>query len=236
MVSFGYSSVGLGGGTAYTALLAIFGLGHRMIPPISLSLNVTVTLLASLNYARKGYARPRLIMPFVATSMPMAYLGGTIDVGEKVFQALLIGLLMVVAGRIYFWPRPVVKWEPGLVPGLMAALLIGALLGLISGMVGIGGGILLVPVIILLGLASPREAAATGAVFIVLNSLSGLAAHLPRREVALSEILVFLIPVIVGGFLGSYLGSTRFVPRTIQRILGLILLVAIVLLGWRFLR
>ena len=233
VVSATYSSVGLGGGTSYTALLAIFGAGHRSIPPISLTLNIVVTLMASINFVRGGHLRPSLVAAFVITSAPMAYLGGSLDVDARSFQLILIGLLIVVAARIYLWRRPAIDlpWSTG--AKIAVSLFIGAIWGLVSGVVGIGGGIFLVPLIILLGLGDQKEAAATGAVFILLNSTAALSAHAQRHMPPLSDIAPLVFAVIAGGFLGSYLSSEKLEKATIQKILGTIIVIAAVLLSLR---
>ncbi|MFW6053289.1 MAG: TSUP family transporter, partial [Persicimonas sp.] len=152
VVSSLYSSVGLGGGSSYTALLAILGASHAVIPGVSLTLNAVVTLLGSINYIRQGHARFRLIAAFVVTSVPMAYLGGSLEIAPQLFYAILLATLVLVALRIYLVPDPKLDLDLGPRTKIIAALLIGAILGLIAGIVGIGGGIYLVPIIIILGL------------------------------------------------------------------------------------
>jgi hypothetical protein len=109
--------------------------------------------------------------------------------------------------------------------------MLGAVLGFVSGTVGIGGGIYLVPMIILFGLGTEKEAAASGAVFILLNSIAGLIARFQRGAVSLELMLPLLLAVLAGGFLGSRLGAMRFKPQTIQQILGLVVILALLLLS-----
>lgn len=232
-VSTAYSSVGLGGGSSYTALLAIFGASYRVIPTVSLTLNCLVTLMASINYIRQGHARPKLIAAFVITSVPMAYLGGSLDVEQRFFHSLLLIMLVLVAARIYFWRKPALKQRFEGHSKILVSLLVGAILGFVSGIVGIGGGIFLVPLIIILGLGDQKEAAAAGAIFIFLNSIAGLVAHLQRQLPDLASMAPLIVAVILGGYLGSYLGSARFDHGLVQRILGTIIVVAIVLLSVR---
>ncbi len=233
IVSAAYSSVGLGGGTSYTALLTIFGASYRAIPTVSLTMNIVVTLMASINYIRAGHARPKLILAFVASSVPMAYLGGRFEVEQWLFQVILIIMLILVAARIYLFREPIFALNLKGKTKILTCLVIGALLGLVSGVVGIGGGIFLVPLIIILGLGNQKQAAATGAVFILLNSLSGLGAHLQRQVPDVTTIAPLIGAVLIGGYLGSYFGSAKFDPALIQRVLGVIILIAIVLLGFR---
>ncbi len=115
---------------------------------------------------------------------------------------------------------------------LFVSLLLGAILGFVSGTVGIGGGIYLVPLIILFGLGTEQEAAASGAAFILLNSMAGLVARFQRGAVSLELMLPLVLAVLAGGFLGSRLGAMRFNPLTIQKILGLVVILALLLLSW----
>lgn len=225
-----YSSVGLGGGSSYTAILAIAGVQNAIIPTTSLTLNVIVTGLALASFSRAGYFRPKLIVPLLLASMPMAFLGGQLALPERVFQWLLLGTLVAVAARIYLVGELHSGFELAAGGRLAVCLALGAVLGFVAGAVGIGGGIYLVPVLIFLNLASEREAATAGAVFILLNSLAGL---VPRLQTGLLDPLWLLplsIAVLLGGVLGSYLGSVRFRPRTVQKTLGVVVLLAIAVL------
>ncbi len=118
---------------------------------------------------------------------------------------------------------------------IVFSLIAGSVLGLVAGIVGIGGGIYLVPLIIIFGLGTEKEAAACGSIFILVNSAAGLAARLQHHPVSAMDILPLAGAVLVGGLLGSHLGSARLSPRTMQRVLGAIVLVAIVLLARRVL-
>ena len=218
-----YSSVGLGGGSTYTALLTIAGVSYLVIPTISLSLNLVVTFIGMINFYRGGHVKPKLIFPFLITSMPFAYLGGALHLSREVFLWLLMITLIMVVVRIYVIGNLTLRYELKGTPRLLFSLALGAVLGFVAGTVGIGGGIYLVPLMIMFGLSTEKEAAATGAVFIWLNSFSGLAARF-QRDLLDPETI---IPLIIGGYIGSNLGSQRFSPRVIQRTLGLAIVVAI---------
>lgn len=225
-----YSSVGLGGGSSYVAILAIAGVHYELIPTTALTLNVVVTVIGAYNYWRGGHLSWKLVGTFLIASVPMSYLGGAITLDRQVFYLLLLITLIFVAARIYL------LGELRLLPGLNTwqklalSLLLGAILGFIAGTMGIGGGIYLVPLIIVLGLASEKQAAAAGAVFVLLNSTAGLAARLQRGVFDLELMLSLVGAVILGGFIGSHFGSRRFRPRTIQKMLGSVTLIAIILL------
>ena len=145
VVALLYSTSGLGGGTSYTALLGVFGTGPRAIPTISLTMNVLVSLMVSVNYIRAGHAPWRLIGAILAASVPMAYLGGWLPVAERLFFPILIGVLLLVAARIFLWPDPRLDVEWTGRWRLAASVVLGAAIGFLSGLVGIGGGIFLIP-------------------------------------------------------------------------------------------
>lgn len=229
-ISFAYSSVGLGGGSSYTALFAVFGLAYQVIPTASLSLNTIVSLTASIQFARSGHLKFSILWPFLITSVPMAFFGGRLQLSEAVFQILLLVTLAAVAARIYFWKEPVPRHRGSRAFKLGMSLAIGSILGFIAGAVGIGGGIYLVPLILILGIGKTKEAAATGAVFILINSVTGLWARANAYDVPLDLIFPMALAVLVGGVLGSRLGAGRWEARRLQKILGAIILVAIVML------
>lgn len=227
IVAFIYSSVGLGGGSSYTALMAIFGMNTMEIPLISLSLNLFVTSVGSYNFIRNKHARIKLIFPFLISSIPMAYLGGALKLPKDMFYWILLISLVLVALRIYVWQNTAIKLKIDQKKRIIISLIIGSVLGLVAGIVGIGGGIYLVPLIIILGLGSEKEAAACGAVFIWLNSLSGLLSRLQFNSIDLTSHIPLIAAVMVGGTLGSFMGSFKFSPKVMEKTLGAIILVAI---------
>jgi len=231
VVAFAYSSVGLGGGSSYTAWMAIFAVHYQAIPVVSLTLNVTATTIGAFNFIRYHHARWRLILPFLISSIPMAYVGGSIPLPKSIFLWLLCGSLLFVAVRIYFFDQVKLELNLNRHQKFLISIFSGMILGFIAGVVGIGGGIYLVPLILILGLGTAKEAAACGVIFIWVNSVVGLSARFIHQPVDLSEYLPLIIAVIFGSALGSYLGASRYSPRVIEKILGLIILVAIVLLG-----
>lgn len=233
-VAFFYSSVGLGGGSSYTALLAVLGAGTQVIPTISLSLNILVTTIGSIVFLYQGHGRIGLIGPFLITSIPMAYIGGLLSIPKTVFYLLLLISLFLAAWRIYI-PNQVSTISMEKKSQILWALFFGALLGLLAGIVGIGGGIYLVPLVIILGLGTEKEAAACGAVFVWANSIAGMAARLVAGSVNLMDYSPILLAVILGGIAGSLMGSAKFSPRTMQRILGSILIVAVLFMSRKIL-
>jgi len=230
-VAFFYASVGLGGGSSYTALMAVFGAGVEVIPILSLTLNVLVSSIGSLLFLRNRHLRLRLLIPFLVSSVPMAYLGGKVHLPKRWFYGLLLASLLFAAVRIYFFPGEIdrVSWEPR--RRISISLVSGGILGFLAGAVGIGGGIYLVPLIMLLGLGTTKEAAACGAVFIWVNSISGLLARFRFHPIDMMHYLPVILAVLAGGSAGAFLGAGKFSPRKMQQILGMILIFAVLLLA-----
>ena len=222
-----YSSVGHGGASAYLAILALAGFDREMMVPTVLVLNILVTLWGCFNYHRAGHLDLRLLRPFILASIPAAFLGGMLQVPQNVFSLILGGTLLAAGLRFLFFSKPIrakevrsskVLWGVGLPVGFG--------LGFLAGLIGIGGGIFLSPLLLLLGWAGVKKTAAVSAGFIVLNSASGLAAHLLKSTPDYSLLGVLAAAVIVGGGLGSYAGAARLSPAVLQKLLGAVLLAA----------
>lgn len=226
IVAFVYGSVGLGGGTAYTAILSLVGVPIALIPPTAQSMNVIVSSAGSYQYTRSGYLRARLILPAIITSVPMAYLGGSLNLSKHVFlfvlwlTLLLVGIRLTMLRHIHWRFTP----SPGL--ALLSIALISALLGLIAGIVGIGGGIYLVPILLVMNLATAKEAAACGAVFVLLNSLTGFVARILHHMIDWQQLIPLAVAVLLGGTLGAFFGAKRFSTALLEKILILIVFAA----------
>lgn len=231
IVAFAYSSVGLGGGSSYTALLLLLGMSTITIPFVSLTLNLFVSSIGSFNFIRNKHLNLKLLLPFIVTSIPMAYVGGMLHMPREIFFWILFISLLFVTLRIYFWNSTSLNLNLDKTGKIIISLFSGSILGFVAGTVGIGGGIYLVPLIIILGLGNQKEAAATGIIFVWLNSMSGLVSRLQHNSVDLLPFIPLLIAVVLGGFLGSHMGATRFSPREMEKILGLIILVAVFVLA-----
>lgn len=227
IVAMLYSSVGLGGGSTYTAMLTIIGVNYFLIPTISLVLNLIVTFIGMVNYWRGGFVNLRLIAPFLLSSLPMAYLGGSIRLSRTVFLWLLMITLVIVVIRIYFGSDLSFRFKLTNRQKLLFSLALGGILGFIAGTVGIGGGIYLVPLMIMFSLATAKEAAAAGSAFIWLNSLTGIAARAQWTNLIPTDLVPLMVLVLLGGFVGSYMGSFKFKPVVIQKTLGVVIIIAI---------
>ncbi len=229
-VAVAYASVGLGGGSNYAALLVLFGFSVVTIPNLSLLLNLIVTTVGSFNFVRRGHLRYALIAPFVLGSLPMAWIGGALQVPETVFRLLMAASLLVVLYRIFAPAQTALQMRLGRAQVIVISLLLGGLLGFLAGVIGIGGGIFLVPVILLLGMGSMQQAAACGVVFVWLNSLAGLISRSQHNFVDFGAYLPLIAAVLVGGALGSLIGSAQIDTRKLEKMLGVVIAVAVVLL------
>lgn len=227
LAAFLYSSVGHGGASAYLAILVLAGHPREAIAPTVLALNILVTLLGTINYYRAGHFDLRLLLPFILTSMPAAYLGGSVHVSEKTLSVIL-GITLLTAGlRFVVFTKPIAARQ-SLSPKLLfsVGLPVGFALGFLAGLIGIGGGIFLSPLLLVMGWADAKKTAAISAAFILLNSLSGLTAHVIKGTPDWTLFGILAIMVLIGGWIGSHMGAFRLMPVTLQRLLGIVLVAA----------
>lgn len=220
-----YSSVGHAGASGYLAAMALGGVPPEVMKPTALVLNIVVASIASLRFRRAGLFRWQLFWPFAVASVPAALLGGSLRVEAGAYR-LLLGLVLIYSAlRLMLPGRSADAQEPRPVPRPLA-LTAGALIGLLSGMIGVGGGIFLSPLLILAGWATPRQAAGVSAVFILVNSLSGLAGHAASLQLLPLQALWWAPAAALGGVIGSGLGSRRLGGTGMRRMLGVVLVLA----------
>ncbi|GAO44421.1 sulfite exporter TauE/SafE family protein [Flavihumibacter petaseus] len=221
-----YASVGHGGASGYLALMAIFGMAPEQMKPTALLLNLFVSLTAFIQYYRGGHFNWKIFWPLALASIPMAYLGGRFALHDDVYKKLLGLLLLLPVIRFWFFQ----KTEPtSFKPSNTAlSLLIGAVIGLLSGLIGIGGGIILSPILLLLGWTSQKQTAAISALFILVNSMAGLAGQLSHGIQWSNEMAVLVAVPFAGGLAGAWLGALRFRQEMVRNVLALVLLVAAV--------
>ena len=219
-----YSSVGHGGASGYLAVMTFAGMSSGVIRPSALLLNMLVSGIAFLQFRRAGYFRWGSFWPFAMTSIPAAYFGARIAIDPVIYKQLLaICLLFAVARLLGFFGR----WSNDLRPiNIPLAAAISLVIGLLSGMIGIGGGIILSPVILLLRWSSAHEAAAVSALFIFVNSAAGLIGINDPSFLIADGVLSWLAVALAGGLLGAYLGAHRSAPLRLRQVLGVVLLFA----------
>jgi len=228
MIAALYSSAGFGGASGYLVAMNFFGIPANIMSSTALVLNIFVSSISFTNYARAGHFRPRLLLPFLITSVPAAFIGGTIKLSEQTYTTLLYIVLTYLAIRMVLFPTltEALHWISRPVP-FWAALLSGAAIGLLSGMIGIGGGIFLSPLIILMQWGDSKQAAASAGGFIAINSISGLVGRFTNGTLAFGEFGFPLLAVgLLGALIGSQLGAIKFSGAGVRRTLGIILTIA----------
>jgi len=232
-----YASVGFGGGSTYTALLVLAGANVLIIPVISLICNILVVSGNSWRYNRAGLISWTRIWPFMVLSVPMAWIGGRIHVPETVFIGLLALALLFAGISLLF--KPDVQLNPKTTTSLPLAITVGAGLGLLSGIVGIGGGIFLAPLLHRMGWGKAKEIAALCSLFILVNSVSGLAGQLIKlgglEQLELTRPYWLLAPlVLVGGFIGNHMSVKVFSETTVRKMTAILVLFVAARLLWKF--
>jgi uncharacterized membrane protein YfcA len=223
IVAFLYSSVGHAGASGYIAVMALLGLAPATIRPTALVLNILVASIGSVQFWRAGHFRWRLFWPFALLSIPAAYLGGYLQLPAAILKILLGLVLLFSAARLLFRRNDPQKVQS---PSPPAAISVGGIIGLLSGLTGTGGGIFLTPTLLFFHWARIREAAAVSALFILVNSIAGLVGYFTANRSLPSLGLVLAGAAVIGGAVGSYLGSRHFAVRTISLVLAIVLVIA----------
>jgi len=224
VIAFLYSSVGHGGASGYLALMALFGVEVILMKPSALVLNLFVSSIAFLSYYKGGHFRFRTLLPFAAASIPMAFFGATLEISPELYKKILGACLFIAALGILVRPRGG-DWEIRRL-SIPVALLAGAVIGFFSGMIGIGGGIILSPLLLLTRWAGMKETAAVSAAFIFLNSLAGLSGHLTAGMELSPRILLWIGVVVAGGLAGAWSGSFRLSTVQLKYLVTAVLLIA----------
>lgn len=229
VIAIVYSSAGFGGASGYLLAMSFFDIPIYVMSSTALVLNMVVATISFVNYVHSGHFRSRLLFPFLLASVPAAFVGGYIQISQEIYMMLLYGVLTYLAVRMILFPTlsGTKDWQPRSLP-LWLALLSGAIIGLLSGMVGIGGGILLSPLIILARWGTSKEAATSAAGFIALNSMSGLTARLVKGTLMVEPFSIWLVMIgIAGAVIGGQVGAIRLSNAGVRRVLGIILAIAV---------
>jgi uncharacterized membrane protein YfcA len=224
LVAFLYSSVGHGGASGYLALMVLFSISPDVMKPTALLLNLFVSLTSFVQFYRGKHFKWKIFLPFAITSVPMAYVGGLIMVDDNIYKKILGILLIIPIIRFLFFAN--IKVEELKKSNIYLSLLIGAAIGFLSGLIGIGGGIILSPVLLLLKWADMKQTAAISALFIFVNSLSGLAGQLTKGIHFSADMYAYVAVAFAGGICGAYFGSLKFKSNILKYMLAVVLMVA----------
>tara|TARA_X000001036_G_scaffold438836_1_gene487783 strand:- start:478 stop:1224 length:747 start_codon:yes stop_codon:yes gene_type:complete len=233
-----YSSVGFGGGSTYLALMLIWDIPYYIFPIIALFCNIIVVSGNSLNYIRSGNLKINLLIPYLIGSIPFVFFGASIQIGKELFEILLF-IILVIAGIFLFiesksFNNNEVKINK--IPKIIS-IITGSVIGFISGVVGIGGGIFLSPILFLMKAGYPKQIAAVASLFILINSIFGVAGQL-TKDVVFNEFLnfwPFFLAVLIGGQIGNFLNIKFLSNKTLALITSLLVIFVAARMGFKLL-
>jgi hypothetical protein len=231
VIAFLYASVGHGGASGYLALMALFNFSPAVMKPTALLLNLFVSMVSFIQFYRGKYFKWKLFVPLIIFSIPMAFLGGKIAIQDSVYKTVLGLFLIIPICRFLFFKNTDPKDMKPANPNLL--VLIGAVIGFLSGMIGIGGGIILSPILLLLKWTNQKQTAAISALFIFVNSLAGLAGQFTKGIQFSTEMMGYVGVAFAGGLCGAYMGSIKFPHAVLKNLLAFVLMVATWKLLWQ---
>ena len=229
-----YASVGFGGGSTYLALMLIWDIPYYIFPVIALICNIFVVSGNSFNYIKAGNLNLKLLLPYLIGSIPLAFIGGSLQIDKNLFEIFLFivlaiaGTLLLINFKSYDDNESSYRDIP-----ILISIIIGGILGFVSGVVGIGGGIFLSPILFLIKAAKPKHIVTAASLFIFINSISGVIGQL-TKNIVLSDIsnywYLFLV-VIIGGHIGNYLNLKIFPTRFLALITSVLVLFVAIRIG-----
>ena len=224
LISFLYASIGHGGASGYLALMSLFSFPPLIMKPTALLLNIFVSGISFYYYYEGGYFNKKMFLYFGVASIPMSFWGGALDIDATLYKNIL-GILLIFAvlkmlnvfGKENIKIRDLKIWQ---------GIIIGSTIGFFSGLIGIGGGIILSPIILLFHWGKMKEAAAVSALFIWVNSVAGLSGQISSGVSVSSESVIMVIIALIGGFFGAYFGSKIINNYTLKYLLAFVLIMA----------
>jgi len=233
-----YSSVGFGGGSTYLALMLIWDLPYYIFPIIALFCNIIVVSGNSINYLRSGNINLKLLTPYLVGSIPFAFFGASISIEKDLFEILLF-FVLTVAGIFLFIESKFFNKNEFKIKKIsnLLSIFIGSIIGFISGIVGIGGGIFLSPILFLMKAGYPKHIAATASLFILINSIFGVAGQL-TKNIVFDEFLNFwplFLCVFVGGQIGNFLNIKFLSNKTLALITSFLVIFVAIRMSFRLL-
>jgi uncharacterized membrane protein YfcA len=233
-----YSSVGFGGGSTYLVLMLIWDIPYYIFPIIALICNIIVVSGNSINYVRTGNLNLKLLTPYLMGSIPFAFFGASISITKELFEILLFviliiaGIFLLIESKSFNNDQIKINSIPKII-----SLLIGSIIGFTSGIIGIGGGIFLSPILFLMKAGYPKQIATTASLFILINSIFGVAGQL-TKDIVFDEFLNFwplFIAVLIGGQIGNFLNIKFLSGKTLAIITSLLVIFVAIRMGLRLL-
>ena len=227
-----YSSVGHAGASGYIAAMALFGTAPAVMKPTALVLNILVAALGTVRWHLMGLVNRRALAPLLVASIPCAFVGGAIQLSATWYRLVIGVILIVAAASFVFQPQHETLADGSTAVPISGGLVSGGSVGFLSGLTGTGGGIFLSPILLLMRWADPRQASGITAPFILFNSLAGLMGNLLVLRTLPNELPLFAASALAGGLLGTGIGTSWASSTLLQRLLGLVLLIAGVKFIW----
>jgi uncharacterized membrane protein YfcA len=204
--------------------MALFGVAPAVMRPTALALNILVAGFTSYRYLRAGLFRWRTLWPFLIGAMPLAFIGGAIQVPGRFYRPL-VGVILLLAGARFLWPKELTTNREPRDPPIWVGFVGGALVGLLSGLTGTGGGIFLSPILLFAGWSETKAASGVAAVFILCNSIAGLLGNVAIVKSLPADLPLYAVAVLLGAIIGTTFGI-RFAVQAILKALGLVLIIA----------
>jgi hypothetical protein len=233
-----YSSVGFGGGSTYLALMLIWDIPYYIFPIIALFCNIIVVSGNSINYIKSGNLNLKLLIPYLIGSVPFAFFGASISIGKELFEILLFliliiaGIFLLIESKSFNKNQIKIKQVP-----VFLSITLGSIIGFISGIVGIGGGIFLSPLLFLIKAGYPKHIATTASLFILINSIFGVAGQL-TKDIVINEFFNYwplFVAVLVGGQIGNYINIKFLSNKTLALLTSLLVIFVAGRMGFRIL-
>jgi len=225
VVALLYSTVGHAGASGYLAAMALVGMTPLVMKPTALTLNIIVAVIGTIRFYRAGFFSWRTFWPFAVASIPASFIGGSLTLPVSIYKSIVGVVLLYSAVRLFLSAGKADKQKTTLVP-IWLALIIGAAIGLLSGLTGVGGGIFLSPVLLLMHWARTKETSGVSVAFILVNSIAGLLGHVSAISFIPSQIIYWAPAALIGGWIGTELGTRVLPVSNIRKWLSVVLVLA----------
>lgn len=226
IIAFLYASIGHGGASGYIALFTLFNFEASQIRTTALILNIIVSIIAFSQFNKYYPLNRKLFLSLLCSSIPFAFIGGTISINSHYYNYIIaLVLLLAIFNLLIKKPSEEIEIVTG---SLLSIIILGASIGFLSGLIGIGGGVLLTPIMLYLRWASMKQAATISALFIFVNSIAGLSGTFFTHVYLSNDVYICVILVIIGAIAGSYFGSVKWNIRLMKYILVFVLAIAVI--------